>query len=200
MFAGHTAASAGLSPPHACKQRSWEEQLAGGQRSLSSRIPVCQQCRRVPGRDAGYPAPPGQIRTCALARELGWDVVQLDPPHRASRYLRHDGRLRAVHPDAFGILRRGDTTWPFFLEWERRSVRPVAMSARLAPYLRYYASQRPADDYGTRPAVLVVFEDEVAAIHFLLIARGELDGTGLEMQLGCRTVACSQVSVHGHGW
>ena len=29
MLAGHTAVSAGLSPPHACKQRSWEEQLAG---------------------------------------------------------------------------------------------------------------------------------------------------------------------------
>ena len=29
MLAGHTAVSAGLSPPHACKQRSWEEQLGG---------------------------------------------------------------------------------------------------------------------------------------------------------------------------
>ena len=28
MLAGHTAVSAGLSPPHACKQRSWELQLA----------------------------------------------------------------------------------------------------------------------------------------------------------------------------
>ena len=27
MLAGHTAVSAGLSPPHACKQRSWELQL-----------------------------------------------------------------------------------------------------------------------------------------------------------------------------
>ena len=28
MLAGHTAVSAGLSPPHACKQPSWELQLA----------------------------------------------------------------------------------------------------------------------------------------------------------------------------
>ena len=28
MLAGHTAVSAGLSPPHACKQRSWELHLA----------------------------------------------------------------------------------------------------------------------------------------------------------------------------
>ena len=91
------------------------------------------------------------------ARERGWEVVQLDPPHRASRYFRHDGRLHSVHPDAFGILRRADATWPFFLEWERRAVRPATMAARLAPYLRYYASARPTDDHGARPAVLVVF-------------------------------------------
>ena len=48
------------------------------------------------------------------------------------------------------------------------------MADRLAPYLRYYASQRPADDHGLRPAVLVVFEDELAAHHFLRVARAEM--------------------------
>ena len=85
---------------------------------------------------------------------------------RASRYFRHGGLpargggLRSVHPDAFGILRRGRTTWPFFLEWERRAVRPATMAERLAPYLRYYSSRRPLDDHGAQPAVLVVFDDE----------------------------------------
>ena len=32
------------------------------------------------------------------ARALGWDVPQLDPPHRASRYFQHDGTLRSVRP------------------------------------------------------------------------------------------------------
>ena len=41
------------------------------------------------------------------ARSTGWDVVQLDPPTRSSRYFRHAGILRSVHPDAFGMLRRG---------------------------------------------------------------------------------------------
>ena len=117
------------------------------------------------------------------ARERGWEVVQLDPPHRASRYFRHDGRLHSVHPDAFGILRRPDATWPFFLEWERRAVRPVTMAARLAPYLRYYASARPTDDHGARPAVLVVFEDELAASHFLRVAREEMRRAGVEVPL-----------------
>ena len=109
----------------------------------------------------------------AQAPLLGWEVVQLDPPRRASRHFRHDDRARAVNPDAFGVLRRDETTWPFFLEWERRAVRPSTMSERLAPYLRYYSSHRPTDDHGARPAVLVVFDDDIAATHFLRVAREE---------------------------
>ena len=66
------------------------------------------------------------------ARTLGWEIAQLDPPRRASRYFRHEGSLRSVQPDAFAILRKGGTKWPFFLEWERRAVRPATMAARIA--------------------------------------------------------------------
>ena len=114
---------------------------------------------------------------------LGWEVVQLDPPRRASRYFRHDDRMRSVNPDAFGILRKGDTTWPFFLEWERRAVRPSTMSDRLAPYLRYYSSHRPTDDHGTRPAVLIVFDTEIAQTHFLRVAWEEIDHTRVDVPL-----------------
>jgi len=113
----------------------------------------------------------------ALARQaqgLGWEVEQLDPPHRASRYFRHYGRPRSLHPDAFGTLRRNDLLRPFFLEYERRAVRPATMAQRLAPYLRYYSSHRPADDHGHRPLVLVVFDDPVAPAHFLEVARREM--------------------------
>ena len=95
------------------------------------------------------------------ARERGWEVFQLDPPHRAARYCRHGSVMRSVRPDAFGVPRRDGEVRPFFLEWERRAVRPVTMAARPAPYLRDYASQCPTDDRGMRPAVLVVFDDEL---------------------------------------
>jgi len=108
------------------------------------------------------------------AKGLGWDVEQLDPPHRASRYFRHYWRPRALHPDAFGTLRRDDLLRPFFLEYERRAVRPATMAQRLAPYLRYYSSLRPADDHGQRPLVLVVFDDPIAPAHFLEVARREM--------------------------
>ena len=113
----------------------------------------------------------------------GWEVVQLDPPRRASRYFRHNGRLHSVLPDAFGVLRRGNETLPFFLEWERRAVRPVTMATRLAPYLRYYSSRRPLHDHGSAPVVLVVFDDELAATHFLRVARQEMERAGVEMPL-----------------
>ncbi len=117
------------------------------------------------------------------ARSRSREVVQLDPPRRASRYFRHGGGLRSVRPDAFGVLRRGDATWPFFLEWERRAVRPVTMAARIAPYLHYYSSHRPIDDQGAQPSVLVVFEDDIAQTHFLRVAREEMERTGVKVPL-----------------
>ena len=117
------------------------------------------------------------------ARSRSREIVQLDPPRRASRYFRYADRLHSIHPDAFGVLRRGDALWPFFLEWERRAVRPVTMAARLAPYLRYYSSHRPTDDHGARPDVLVVFDDDIAQTHFLRIAREEMARAGVEVPL-----------------
>ena len=56
------------------------------------------------------------------ARSLKYRVVQFDPPHRTTRYLRHEDKLRSIHPDAFSIMRKGDNRQPFFLEWEYRAV------------------------------------------------------------------------------
>ena len=60
-------------------------------------------------------------------------------------------------------------------------MRPSTMAAKLVPYLRYYASHRPTDDHGARPAVLVVFGDELAAHHFLRVAREEMERIGVDV-------------------
>ena len=117
------------------------------------------------------------------ARALRWEIVQLDPPRRASRFFRYGDRLHSVRPDAFGTLRKGGATWPFFLEWERRAVRPVTMAARIAPYLRYFSTRQPADDHGAQPTVLIVFDSDLAAGHFLRVARQEMTRTGVGMPL-----------------
>ena len=117
------------------------------------------------------------------SRSQGWKVVQFDPPRRASRFFRHDDRLHSVRPDAFGVLKREGKERPFFLEWERRAVRPATMAARIAPYLRYYAASRPLDDHGVAPAVLVVFDDDLAASHFLRVASDEMRRAGVRVPL-----------------
>ena len=122
-------------------------------------------------------------RLAKQARSLGWELSQLDPPMRAARHFRHRDGLRSVHPDASGVLKRSGTPWSFFLEWERRAVRPSTMAARLAPYLRYYSSDRPADDHGAQPVVLVVLRDDITATNFLRMARERMTQARVEMPL-----------------
>ena len=117
------------------------------------------------------------------ARSQGWKAARFDPPQRASPFFRHDDRLHSVRPDAFGVLKREGKVRPFFLEWERRAVRPVTMAARIAPYLRYYAANRPLDDHGVIPTVMVVFDNDIAAGHFLRVAGDEMRRAGVRVPL-----------------
>ena len=102
-------------------------------------------------------------------------VVLISPPHHATGYFRYGGSLRSIHPDGFGLVQTGSRNMPFFLEYERRAVNPSTMAARLAPYLRYYSSNRPLEDHGERPLVLIVFEDSLAEANFLGVAQKEME-------------------------
>ena len=108
------------------------------------------------------------------ARAIKWRLQQMDPPHRAARHFRHSRELRSIHPDAFGVVRGGGKRQAFFLESERRAVRPGTMAARLAPYLRYYSAKQPVDDHGVVPLVLIVFDDALAEARFHAVARREM--------------------------
>ena len=113
----------------------------------------------------------------------GCRVPQASPPHHAARYFRYRGRMRSIHPDAFAVVRVGNSTRPFFLEWERRAAHPSTMAARLAPYLRYYSSNQPLDDHGDRPLARVVFDDALAEANLLGVARREMERTGVKLPL-----------------
>ena len=110
-------------------------------------------------------------------------VVRLDPPHRAVRYFRHGDTLRSVHPDGFGVVDVGGVTQAFFLEWERRAVRPGTMASRLAPYLAYFSTRHPTDDHGAMPVLLVVFDDPLAEARFLGVAGEQAEQSGIEVPL-----------------
>ena len=113
----------------------------------------------------------------------GASPAQLDPPHRAPRYFRYDGAVRSIHPDAYFEILSSNGRRAFFLEYERRADRPATMRDRLAPYLCYYSTRRPLEDHGVVPSVLVVFEDELAADHFLKVARDELAWAHVHLSL-----------------
>ena len=123
------------------------------------------------------------------ASERGLEFSQLDPPHRASRYFRYEGAVRSIHPDAYFELLTPDGRQAFFLEYERRADRPSTMRDRLAPYLRYYSTRRPLEDHGLIPSVLVVFEDELSADHFLAFAERERSRSNIDLPLlvSCRS-------------
>ena len=165
-------------------RRRWSAERLDDRRPLTWRNVSGRRSRQLLRNVEHTEAVHGFIAALARqARSRSREIVQLDPPRRASRYFRYDDRLRSIQPDAFGVLRRGNTVRPFFLEWERRAVRPVTMTARLAPYLRYYSSHRPTDDHGAYPDVLVVFDDDIAQTHFLRVAREEMARTGVTVPL-----------------
>ena len=148
------------------------------------RRPCLPGCPDRPGPAAGLggrptgPAP----QSVALLPLPGTDAL-----HQRRR-LRH-------------IAEKAKKTWPFFLEWERRAVRPSTMSARLAPYLRYFSSRRPTDDQGIRPSVLVVFEDDIAQTHFLRLAREEMQAHGVNVPLWVsHREAIEQLGPLGQSW
>ncbi len=129
------------------------------------------------------------------ARSTGGELMQLDPPQRASRYFRFEERLGSIQPDAFGVIRRDGYEMPFFLEWERRAIRPSTMEQRVAPYLRYYRSRRPVEDHSALPLVLVAFDDGLAEDHFRRIAGAQMARSGINLPL---LVTCEDLlSRHG---
>ncbi len=127
------------------------------------------------------------------ARASHTEIVEIDPPSRASRYFPHRERLHSVQPDAFAMRRRGGKPRACFLEWEYRAVHLATKAVRLDPYLRYCASQRPTDDHTVQPVVLVVFSDEHAAHHFLRLVRERIARTR-------RASRCGSSRNGGAGW
>ena len=165
-------------------RRRWSAELLDPQSSLTWRNVAGSRSRQLlRNLDHSASVHAFVATLAAQARTTGTELVQLDPPRRASRYFPHDGRLHSVQPDAFSTLRRDGRAFHCFLEWERRALHPATMAARLAPYLRYYVTQRPTDDHGLRPTLLVVFADELAAHHFLRVAREQTARAGVDLPL-----------------
>ena len=105
------------------------------------------------------------------ARSDDHHLLDLLPTSRSSIGYRYQGADYVIHPDAaFWLSHRGD--WrPYFLEFERRTVTPKRVRARLKNYPRYFASGwADLDHAGQLPLVLFVFETHDAEDAFLRAA------------------------------
>ena len=178
---------AGTGRPSGVARRRWSDGEVAGRKLVDwRRVPgrrLRQLLRHIEHTNAVHAY---LASTLTSARTEGWEIEQLDPPHRAARHFRHEDGPRSVHPDAFFMLTRGGEQRAFFLELERRAVRPSTMRHRLAPYLRYYSTTQPLDDHGVAPTVLIVVEDAIIAPHFRQIAQQEMDTRGIHIPIGVR--------------
>lgn len=134
-------------------------------------------------------------------RTSGASLTELTPPHRAARYFQFHGRTRAILPDAGGVIRLGRVRLPFVLEWERRVKHPSKAADRISPYLRYFTSGSPRDDYGATPIILVAFDDVGAETQFLLQAQAQLAEKRVHVPvLVTHAAALSETGIWGRFW
>jgi len=85
------------------------------------------------------------------------------------------GRLR---PDGYGLIRLDRREFGFFLEFDRGTVRPAALRAKFAAYVRYGASSRAAREYAGLPCLVVVAGQPEPAVFFTTTALLTQDFSG----------------------
>jgi hypothetical protein len=104
------------------------------------------------------------------AAELGGELVEAHPAHRAVRRFTVGGRHLSINPDALYRCRVGDSDRYFFLEWESGAGSVAHFVNKLNPYAAYQSSRQPLADFGFLPAVIFVFPDELVEADFLRVA------------------------------
>ena len=117
------------------------------------------------------------------ARDQGWEIDQLDPPIRASRYFRHFGGRRSVHPDAFGILRQGAAAWPFSWSGSDGPCDPSRWRSASLPTCATTPPTGPPTTTAHGPPSSWSFHEDLAATHFLRVALEEMVRTRTPLPL-----------------
>jgi Replication-relaxation len=121
--------------------------LAGGGAAapVGSRRALLRNLHHTLGADEVFAAMAKAIRRSPGAALLEWQNATACG----------QGRVR---PDGYGLIRLGRREYGFFVEFDRGTVRPSALRAKFAAYVRYRASERAAREYDGFPSLLVVSE------------------------------------------
>ena len=120
-------------------------------------------------------------RMASDARTLGHNLAVMEPPHRAQRRYRSGGHAFVLTPDAYGRYERQEGVFHFFLEWEQRAANAVQFKEKLTPYIRYYRTRQPLEDFGCYPTIMFVLRDELPEAHFIEVATRLEESDGLEV-------------------
>ncbi len=117
------------------------------------------------GGGEGVAMGPRRALLAHLAHTLGTDAV-FGALARSARGQRGGALLEwrnaaacaqgRVRPDGYGLLRLGQREHGFFLEFDRGTVRPAALRAKLAAYQRLRASARATRQFDSFPTLLIV--------------------------------------------
>ena len=94
-----------------------------------------------------------------LMTECGAETYVM-PSHRAIRHFSDSGGASLVSPDLIAALYQNDSRQTLFLEYEMRATSPNPMRDKLLPWLRYFGTPYPHEDFQGDLRLLFVLQDE----------------------------------------
>ena len=123
---------------------------------------------------------------CRLAVEYGRNV-RLLPAHRSVRIFSHRGRDFQVVPDLVAAISVQSPPRTFFVEYEMRATSVRDLTKKLLPWLRYFDTRRPYEDFCGTPETLFILKDEEAEARLHDIAEERCATTETEFSLSTTT-------------
>ena len=119
---------------------------------------------------------------CRLVAEYGKDV-RLLPAHRSTRIFPHRGRDFQVVPDVVATTSALPGPRTLFIEYEMRATSERDLTMKLLPWLRYFDTRFPYEDFHGVPQLLFVLESENTEARFHDIVQERCDSSGISLPL-----------------
>ena len=117
-----------------------------------------------------------------LASEFGAGI-RLLPAHLSTRVFSLRGRDSQVVPDVVVAITTASGPRTLLVEYEMRASSERDLTEKLLPWLRYFSTPHPYDDYHGVPQLLFILASEETEARFQDIARKRCDEAGISLPL-----------------
>ena len=138
----------------------------------------------------------------SLMNECGRDACIL-PSHRGFRQFAYSGGNSLVSPDLIAELSGRFPSQTLLLEYEMRATSTGLMTDKILPWLRYFSTHRPYEDFRGTLKLLFVLTNERVETTFLEVASDLCSRTGLVIPLltTYKSLLDQQApALAGHNW